>query len=164
MFSFEVHRSNPNAPLLVIIMCCILGIGCFYGSYQAWNFKNKFEARAVIAEATVIDYYSYERVSTDDEGNRDTHTVYHPVFKYSYRDSLYTQYQHDYSRTKEFEVNEVVSLLIDTEDPTFYRLNSFWGRWSDTIMWLFFALFAIILPLFLFKNEIRLLLSTRKRM
>jgi hypothetical protein len=118
----------PVILLLVIPLCG--GLYFFYLAYEDWRNLEAFESKAVTVDGEVEGYMSYQRETQDEDGNVSVYTVYHPVIRYTYQDSIYTEHMHYSSTSKDYQINEVVSLLIDPELPKQYRINSYSGKWS----------------------------------
>lgn len=84
-----------------------------------------FAQRAIPVKGKVIEYESY--VSTDDDG-RST-TMFRPTFEYVYAGKTYTHQSSTSSSSPEYEINEMVDVLVDPDEPLEILIDSFWERW-----------------------------------
>lgn len=92
--------------------------------------NSKFAERAVPVKGKVISYDSY--LSRDDDG-RST-TMYRPTFEYTFQGKTYTHESSTSSSSPEYEVDELVDVLVDPEEPQEILIDSFWERWFLPIL------------------------------
>lgn len=85
---------------------------------------SRFERHAMAIKGTVVDYQSY--VSTGSDGST---TMYTPVFEYRLNGKAYTHVDNSSSSFREFEVGEVVDILVDPENPEDVLVDSFMEKW-----------------------------------
>ncbi len=117
-------------PLFGLIM---LGVGGWFG-YSSYDFvSNGFEV-----EGTVI---RMETVSSDDG------VSYSPVFSYRVDGQQYEYESVNASNPPSKQVGEVSTLLIDPDDHSRARENSFWELWLLPAILVPVALFMILLSI-----------------
>lgn len=85
----------------------------------------KFSQRAILVKGKVIDYDSY--VSTDDDGSSTT--MFRPTFEYAYAGKTYTHVSSTSSSSPEYEISEMVDVLVDPDEPQEILIDNFWERW-----------------------------------
>jgi hypothetical protein len=89
--------------------------------YSNYNFSQ----RAETIKAKLIEYQSYE--SRNDNGSYTT--MYTPVFKYEYKGQSYTHVSTTSSSSREFQIDEMVNVLVDPENPHEILVDSFMDKW-----------------------------------
>lgn len=89
--------------------------------YSNYNFSQ----RAETIKAKLIDYQSYE--SRNDNGSSTT--MYTPVFQYEYKGQSYTHISTTSSSSREFQIDQMVNVLVDPENPHEILVDSFMGKW-----------------------------------
>lgn len=87
--------------------------------------NNKFAQRAEPIKAKLIEYRSYE--SRNDNGSYTT--MYTPVFQYEYKGKPYTHVSTTSSSSQEFQLDEMVNVLVDPENPHEILVDSFMDKW-----------------------------------
>ena len=84
-----------------------------------------FAQRAIPIKGKVIKFDSY--ISTDDEG-RST-TMFRPTFEYTYAGKTNTYPSSTSSSSPGYEINDMVDVLVDPDEPEEILIDSFWERW-----------------------------------
>ncbi len=85
----------------------------------------QFSQRAITVKGKVIDYDSYQ--SRNDDGGSTT--MYTPTFEYDFQGKSYTHKSSTSTSSKDYEINELVDVLVDPENPTEVLIDSFWEKW-----------------------------------
>ncbi len=91
----------------------------------------KFEQRAQPVMGRLINYSTYE--SKNDKGGGYT-TMYTPIYEYSFNDKSYQYKSSTSSSSRDYEINEMVEVLVDPQDPQNPLINTFWEIWFLSIL------------------------------
>ena len=91
----------------------------------------KFEQRAQPVQGKMIDYDSYQ---SRDSKTGSTSTMYTPIFEYSFRGKPYKYKSSTSSSMQEYQIDEIVEVLVDPDDPQNPLINSFWEKWFLSIL------------------------------
>jgi hypothetical protein len=122
-------------PLAAVIM---LGVSAWY-TYTSYVFSTT----GVEVPGTVVRLES----SHSSEGG----TTYSPVFSYTYDGQPYEYESVNSSNPPSNEVGDVETLLVNPNDPSKARQNSFWELWLVPCIMgpvsLFMLLLSIVIPL-----------------
>jgi hypothetical protein len=102
--------------LLPIAAVIMLGVSIWY-TYTSYVFTSS----GVEVPGTVVRLES----SHSSEGG----TTYSPVFSYTYNDQKYEYESVNSSNPPSNEVGDVETLLVNPNDPSKARQNSFWELW-----------------------------------
>ena len=116
-----------------VVGISFMGVGVIELAVMAYLIVShyKFEQRAQPVKGTVIDYSTYE--SKNSKGNGYT-TMYTPIFEYSFNGKPYQYKGGTSSSSQEYEINEIVEVLVDPQDPQNPLINSFWEKWFLSIL------------------------------
>lgn len=128
----EESRKKPAVNVGRLVGSIFMGVGGIMLAIVVYLIysNSKFAERAVPVKGKVISYDSYQ--SRDDDG-RST-TMYRPTFEYVFQGQTYTHESSTSSSSPEYEVNEMVDVLVDPEDPKEILIDSFWERWFVPIL------------------------------
>jgi hypothetical protein len=154
-----MRYSSAFRLLVFCLIPIVAGLYFLYLAYEDWKLVKGFEKKAVTVDAVVKGYMSYEKEDRDDDGNVIFYTVYHPVLQYMYQDSSYTQHEHYSSTSKDYQINDIVSLLIDPDQPNLYKINSFSGKWSLISNNALGGLAALLIPVYFYRRELWYILN-----
>ncbi len=90
----------------------------------------QFSERAIPVKGKVIDYDSYQ--SRDDDGGSTT--MYTPTFQYEFQGKTYTHKSSTSSSSRSYEIDELVDVLVDPEEPNEVLIDSFWEKWFVSVL------------------------------
>lgn len=91
----------------------------------------QFAKRAKPVKGKVMAYDSYESKDSDNNGYT---TMYTPTFEYAYNGKTYTYKSTTSSSGKEFEIGEMVDVLVDPNEPEKVIVHSFMEEWFVSVL------------------------------
>lgn len=133
---FKIKRSAAKDFTILGILLLIIGLSILIYNYVLYR-------NAVRVDGKIIDYDIYH--GTDDQG----HEVdsYQPIVEYEFKGKTYFYISILSSSTRNYELNETVSLLVDLDDPDKAIINTFRERWSNPISFIAFGIGSLLLAL-----------------
>lgn len=125
-------ENPPSARFPRTIGLIFMGIGIvmltvvIYQVYADYQFSQK----AISVSGEVVSYDSYYSSDSDGGGS----TMYTPTFAYTFNGKEYTYVSSTSSSSPDFEVGELVEILVDPDDPQNILINSFWERYLIAVI------------------------------
>lgn len=125
-------RRNPDVNVGKLVGGIFMSLGVIMLAIAAYFIVSnyKFSERAITVKGKVVNYDSY--LSRDDDGGSTT--MYTPTFEYEFQGKNYTHKSTTSTSSKDYEINELVDVLVDPEEPTEILIDSFWEKWFVSVL------------------------------
>lgn len=127
----EMHQ-KPSINIGRLVGGIFMGLGVIMLAIAAYFIVSnyKFSERAITVKGKVIDYNSYE--SRNDDGGSTT--MYTPTFEYEFQSKTYTHKSTTSSSSQDYELDELVDVLVDPDNPKEILIDSFWEKWFVSVL------------------------------
>jgi hypothetical protein len=127
----EMHQ-KPSVNIGRLVGGIFMGLGVIMLAIAAYFIVSnyKFSERAITVKGKVIDYNSYE--SRNDDGGSTT--MYTPTFEYEFQSKTYTHKSTTSSSSQDYELDELVDVLVDPDNPKEILIDSFWEKWFVSVL------------------------------
>lgn len=127
----EMHQ-KPSINIGRLVGGIFMGLGVIMLAIAAYFIVSnyKFSERAITVKGKVIDYDSYE--SRNDDGGSTT--MFTPIFEYEFQSKTYTHKSSTSSSSQDYELDELVDVLVDPDNPKEILIDSFWEKWFVSVL------------------------------
>ncbi len=123
----EEARKKPDVDVGRIVGALFMSLGVIMIAVVAYLVVSnyQFSQRALAVKGKVIDYDTYQ--SRNDNGASTT--MYTPTFQYTFKGKTYTYKSTTSTSSHDYEIDEIVDVLFDPDEPQEILIDTFWEKW-----------------------------------
>ena len=137
------HAESDFAPLLLFVVCCLLGGVLVVGGIVMVAVRWRTVERMIAVEGTVV--------RIDSRRASKSRTIYHfPVIEYRAVNGstrLFSSETGDAGRTSRYVLDQTVKILYDPTEKATPLINSWWGKWSAPFFMIVGGLLFLVVAL-----------------
>lgn len=127
----EMHK-KPSVNVGRLVGGIFMGLGAIMLAIAVYFLISnyQFSERAITVKGKVTDYESYQ--SGNDDGGSTT--MYTPTFQYEFQTKTYTHKSTTSSSSRDYEMGELVEVLVDPNNPNEMLIDNFWEKWFVSVL------------------------------